>query len=49
MKEIFSNVYFLSLLISFLGGAIFILYFVLKGMRLRNKPEKPKQNSEDIV
>ena len=49
LKELFSNVYLLSLLIAFLGGAIFILYFVLKGMRLKNKSENQEQNPENNV
>lgn len=49
IKQIFSNIYLLSLLIAFLGGAIFILYFVLRGMRLKKKSEKEEQISENNV
>ena len=47
-KEIFSNVYLLSMLIAFLGGAIFILYFVLKGMALKNKAKEEQNNEENV-
>lgn len=49
IKEFFSNVYLISLLIAFLGGAIFILYFVLKGMRFKNKSKKEEQTPEDNI
>lgn len=49
IKNILSNIYLLSMLIAFLGGAIFILYFVLKGMRLKNKSENVEQKEKDNV
>lgn len=47
IKGVFSNIYVLSLLIAFLGEAIFILYFVLKGMRMKDKTEDVKENLKD--
>lgn len=47
--NIFTNLWILSLLIAFLGGAIFILYLFLRGMRLKNKGKNSEPNQEENV